>query len=233
MAKNKKGTKENPVTAEEVLNVLSGKPHRDFVIIDASIVDDFCNYKYEITEGVGILDTHKVDGKGIILDDLRNAFVNFNVHLACIDDSFKRGGIEITDIDQNHGDEITTCYHVTGFKIKGGKDNESISLIGTKYVSLGGRLNLITPFIPIDSLSSYKWYNELKAAADRAREEVALYKEGKCRVVEEDDEEEEETPKRRKSRQLTIASPEAMAEDTDQTITDAVLEDDGFEGAKV
>lgn len=154
---------------------------RSFIIISANIKDDFCTYSFENTKGVSIGRLHKVDkSPGIIDDDLRNAFVKFNVHLACIDDVFKHAGIEITDIDTMHSHEFAFLYNVTGFKIKGGKEDESIVLTGNKYVSsAGGRIEIETPKIPIDNLSSYKWYNELKAAADNARLEVALYEEGK------------------------------------------------------
>lgn len=53
----KKGTKENPVTLKEFKKAveLSITP-RSFSIIEATIKDEFCNYKYEVTEGVGIGD---------------------------------------------------------------------------------------------------------------------------------------------------------------------------------
>lgn len=171
--------------ASKVFKKLIDSNERDFEIKEATIKDDFCNYGYEITGGIGIGDTHNVKGSGIIDDDMRDAFAIFNVHLAVLDDVFKHSGIEITDIDTMHGHELTQLFHVTGFKIKGGKENECIVLIGTKYVSsAGGRFDLESPKIPLDNLSSYKWYNELKMTADRARDEVALYKEGKYTVVE-------------------------------------------------
>lgn len=231
MAKGKKGSKDNPVTTEELADLLTAKPKRGYVIINALIKDDFCNYRYEITEGIP--DGHNVDGKGIIKDDMRNAFQRLNVHLAALDDAYRISGTDITNIDLHHTDEIAGFYHVTGFKIKGGKDNESISLIGTKYSkTCGGRLNISgTPFIPMDTLSSYKWYNELRVAADGAREEVALYKEGKSTPVEKEDEEE---TKKKRGRQLTIASPEAAADIPEYTVTtDDDFSDDEFESARV
>lgn len=235
MAKGRKGSKENPVTLEDmaavaaaVLNISS----RDYIVTEAAIKDDFCNYTYEITAGVGISNTHTVKGKHIILDDMRTAFAQFNVHLAVLDDAFKIAGIEIGDIDQFHGDDITGRYVVTGFKIKGGKDNESISLVGTKYsYTAGGRMAITTPFIALDNLSSYKWYNEFRDAAGKAREEVALYQEGKFRMVETDDDDEEGDGKKRKARQLTIASPEGVAETPEPVDIEGDAFDD-FEGAR-
>lgn len=188
MSKGKKGSKDNPVTitAAKLKAMAEGlELKRPFDITAALIKDGFCNYSYEIIEGVGLGDSHAVKGSGLIEDDMRNAFAVFNVHLAVIDDVFKHSDIEFDDVNKMHAEELTGLYHVTGFKIKGSKDNESIILVGNKYVSqAGGRLELETPKIPLDSLSSYKWYNELKTAADKARLEVALYKEGKYTAVE-------------------------------------------------
>lgn len=154
------------------------------VIKSAQINDDFCNYSYEIQSGVGVGDVHAVKGKGIIDEDMRIAFFPLNAHLACIDDVFKHSKIEVDNIDNFHNDPLTGLYNVTGFKIKGGNDNESVVLVGNKFVnSAGGRIELETPQIPLDNLSSYQWYNELKTALDNARNEVELYKDGKCTPV--------------------------------------------------
>lgn len=189
MSKSKKGSKENPLGSDEPKGIIENR--RQFEITQATIKDDFCNYSFEIIAGVGIGDTHNVKGKaGIIKDTMRTAFSKFNVHLAVIDDAFKNSGIEIEDIDMQHNHDLTLCYNVTGFTIKGGKDNESIVLSGNKYVSsAGGRMELESPKITIDNLGGYKWYNELATAAENAREEVALYKEGNYVPVKEDIEE--------------------------------------------
>lgn len=165
---------------------------RNFKIIDGAIKDGFCNWGFEIIRGVGIGNKYGAKGKcGLIKDDMKDAFAVLNVHLAYIDDVFKHANNEVQDIDTMHNDELTTLYSVSGFKIQGGDDNESIILIGNKYVSGGGRISLETPKIALDEGSSYKWYNELKAASDKVREEVALYSEGKYIPVEEDIEEED------------------------------------------
>jgi hypothetical protein len=58
-----------------------------------------------------------------------------------------------------------------------------------KYVSsAGGWEEIKSPEITLDSLSPYKWWNELKAASDKAREEVSLYKEGNYTPVEVEEE---------------------------------------------
>lgn len=187
MSKGKKGSKENPVSLNDLVNAVENGG-RAFEITEATIKDDFCHYKYEVTRGVGLGDTHTVNGTGIIKDELREAFIKFNVHLAVIDEVFKHSGIEITDIDTLNDHELTGLFHVTAFKMKGSSDLESIQLIGNKYVSsAGGRIELKSPWITLDNLGSYKWYNELKDAATVARNEVARYKEGNYIAVEEDD----------------------------------------------
>lgn len=170
---------------------------KSFVISSAIIKDDFCNYSFIIKKGVGSGDEHNVKGSSVIHEDLASAMARFNVHLACIDEVFKHSGIEFENIDSMISDELTQLYHVTGFKISGGENDESIILIGSKHVSsVGGRIGLTTPKIPLDNLSSYQWYNELKDAADAIRNEVALYKEGKCTFIE--TEEQQPDPKQLK-----------------------------------
>lgn len=201
------------------------RDEREFNITAAQIKDGFCHYTFEILRGIGEGDTHNVKGSGLVKDDMLDAFARFNVHMAVIDDAFKNSGTEIDDIDNFHNHELTANYHVSGFKIKGSEDNESIVLTGTKYVqSVRGRVNLETPKIPLDSLSSYHWYNELKTAADKARQEVELYKGGKYTPVEV---EQEIKPKKEKFKQLTIADGAEPAgeetENVDETFAEAEL----------
>lgn len=165
------------------------KPVRSFSILDASVKDEICNYIYEVTDGIGIGDQHNVKGSGIVKDTLLTAFANFNVHLACIDEVFKHSKIEIGDIDSMHSDELTSLFRVSGFKIKSSKGYDTVRLQGMKYVSsAGGWMEIKSPEITLDNLSSYKWWNELKTAADQAREEVSLYKEGNYTPVEKEEE---------------------------------------------
>ena len=165
-------------------------------IIGANIKDDFCNYEYLILEGVGKNDKVNVKGTGIILDDMRDAFSAFNVHLACIDDVFKHSGTEIESINKLRSHELTQLFHVTGFKVKGSTENQTVILIGSKYVSSsGGRIEIETPRIPLDSTSSYAWHKELKKAVDAACQEVEEYKAGKYTIVQDDPDQGEHLPK--------------------------------------
>lgn len=171
MAKNKKHK------AEEV----APTTERDFKILEAIIKDDFCHYKFEVTSGVGLGDQHQVKGKGIIKESLQQALANLNVHLAIIDDVFVVAGID-SDIDELKENDQTFKYAVSGFKVKA----ESVVLVGTKYVSTGGRISFETPKVSFGDVSPYKWYNELASAVAAIQEEVALYKEGNYIAVEDD-----------------------------------------------
>jgi hypothetical protein len=172
---------------------------REFNFIAAKIKDGICHYTYEVLKGVGIGATHSVKGAGLVRDNLTMALSKLNVHMAAIDDSFSNAQIEIEDIDKEHGHELAGNYHIEGFKIKGSADNERIILIGTKYVrSVGGRSKQETPEVPLDNLSSYKWYNELKSAADEVRRQVERYHGGDYDPIEVVEEE------KTKYKQLTI-----------------------------
>lgn len=182
----KKGAEDNGVDEQ----VAASSDVSKVVIMEAAIKDDFCNYKYEFVGGHFDGFVPNVNGKGIIDEDLRNAFLKLNVHLAVADDIFKHSDVAIKSISSMHKHELAQLYFVTGFKMKGGEDNECIVLIGTKFLSTGSRMSLESPKIPIDPSSSYKWYNELKQAADDCRHEVMAYHEGKFTNVEKDEEEE-------------------------------------------
>jgi hypothetical protein len=222
---NRRNTKEQEPLSEFQNTETTGRVDvvdRPYRITEASVKDDICTYAYEVIRGIGAGDAHKVKGSALIKDDLRDALAKFNVHLAVIDDAFKLSKIEVDDIDVMHGHELAFLYTVTGFLVKGFDDNESIVLIGSKHLSsgAGGRMEIKTPKIDISSTSSYKWWNELKAAADEARLEVALYKEGKCTPIKEADEEEEADPN-----QQLLPFGDADARD--------LVNEDEFEGAKL
>jgi len=170
------------MTKKQLLKKLEGK---NYEILSAKLNDGKCEYTYQIIDGVGLGDKHNVKGEGIFMDSLQEAFNGLNVHLACIDDVFKHSGVEVDNINNHHTDELATNYLISSFQMKGSSENESVILTGNKYVgSVGGRMEIKTPRITIDNLSSYAWHKELKAALDLCREEVALYKEGYCTLPE-------------------------------------------------
>ncbi len=192
MARPKKGTKDNPVSSKEMQAVLSGEAlveGRSYLIKGATLKDGYCDYVYEVTKGGSRGEKHRVEGPGLYEDDLRFSFGKLSVHMAAIDDVFKHSGIEIDDINNYHASEQAHLFSVSGFKVSGAEGDESVVLIGAKYVSCsGGRIEIKTPKIPIDNMSSYPWYLQLREAINVALEEVALYKEGKY-VIEDDEDE--------------------------------------------
>ena len=208
--------------SQEALDKILG--NKSYIIKEASLKDDYCNYSFEIKSGIGAGDTHSVKGSGVIEDDMRFAFGKLNVHLAFIDDVFRHSGIQIDDIDAFHVHELATLYHVSGFKITGGGEDEQVVLKGSKYISsAGGRIELVTPKIPLDNLSSYPWYNELAEAVQNARHEVELYKEGKYLNEALDEEEEERPAKKGKGKQMKITDVSDEEEDGN----------DDFENARI
>lgn len=181
---SKKGSKENPI---------SDTP--DIIITGAQNKDGFLNYSYRINKGPKFGFEVSEKGKGIMSDDCLNAFNKFNVHLAMIDEVFKHQGVEVEDIDTLHNDENAMNYVVTGFKVTGDEGSENVVLKGSKYTALG-TMEIETPKIAIDNLSSYKFYNELSAAVAEARRQTELYNGGAFEVPEK-----EEKPS---AKQLTI-----------------------------
>lgn len=168
------------------VDVLGDKGKYSHEIIAGAISDGKCNYSYEITGGVGEGNSHSVKGTHIVHDDMPNAMQLLNVHLACIDDVFKHTNTDVKNIDKMHNNELTALYEVTGFKIKSAGDSEAVVLIGTKAINCsGGRVDLITPKIPLDGTSSYEWYNELAKAVETIRNEVDEYHNGKYIIEEE------------------------------------------------
>ncbi len=227
MARKKNGTKENPVTTEDFKQALTAIVDADkhpYKIVEAKIKDDFCDYKYERTAGVGANNIVAEKGKaGYIRDSMKDAFAELNIHLAVIDDIFKNADIQVQALEPMIGHQLTTLFAVTGFKLSGDEDNLTVQLIGNKYVSMGGRMELETGKIAIDENSSYKWKNELRAAVIDCTEEVARYHEGNYIPIE--TEEEKVNPK-----QLKITD-QVEEHDSENSVTET--DDLEFSAAKV
>ena len=219
-------------TAESILNVLDhatkkakgrkAKSVDDFSddeyeidetisIMSANIKDGICNYSYTILEGIGLGDTHGVDGTNLCKDALLNAFAKFHVHMACIDDVYKHADIQFPDINKMHGDEYAMLYHCTGFMLSGTEENLTVILKGNKYVSIGGRIEFKTHKILLEEGTGYKWYKELKEAIEDARREVNLYRSGKYELAEQEDEKENE-----KQTKLKFQPEESKEESQDE-----------------
>ncbi|KAA5532687.1 hypothetical protein F0919_18070 [Taibaiella lutea] len=210
---------------------------RPYKIVSASINDGFCNYGFEVTEGVGLGDQHpNVKGAGLYKNDLGEAFGKLHVHFACIDDVFKHSNTEIDDIDKFHIHELTSLYHVTSIKIVGAEENETVVITGSKHISCtGGRTGFSTPRIPFDELSSYQWHNELRALINLIREEVSLYKEGKYTLPDSEDEELSHKEKGKHIKQRTILDQikETEGENSDTGTDDESDETEGLDPADI
>jgi hypothetical protein len=196
------GKKNLTISAAVLDAIMEPKEEKPFHITQASIVDDFCHYTVEHLHGIqrGELSGNKK--RLMIIDkDMRTAFKKFAVHMAVIMDIFKHAGQETDslDIDKLHGHEIAWLFDVSGFEIQGKEENEGIVLVGT-YSTAFGRVPIKTPKVMLDKSSSYKFYNELKVAADDARYEVEEYRAGrKGELIPEDDKKpEKENPKQTK-----------------------------------
>ena len=154
-------------------------------ITKAAINDGLCNYSYNVINGTGQGDTVSVKGKGIVDDDLTDAFIKMNAHLACIDGIFQHSGVELTKIKEATNNPLTADYFVSGFQSTGSEDEEFVVLIGHKKIDCtSGMMEIKTPKIPVDKHSSYKFWKDLKATTDLLKEEVLLYSEGKCTMQE-------------------------------------------------
>ncbi len=171
----------------KVITLKVNEPLKDYCILSGLLKDGLCNYSYEILKGPGTGYVHTVKGKGIVLDDLTNAFQALSVHLAIMDDVFKHAGIDVKGIAKMRNHEHTALYSCTGFKLSGTEENQMIVLKGSKVVSVGGQVELETPKILLDKFSAYLWYKELKDDLNVAVEEVELYNEGKCVIPEPED----------------------------------------------
>jgi hypothetical protein len=214
------------------LEDLPDPEEKEFIITKASMNDLNLNYSFKVVLGLGCGDTHSVHGSGLMKDSLIHSFGRLRVHLAVIDDAFRNADIEMDDIDQHHTDEIIADYHIVGIEVKGAGEAEMVKIIGNKYSqSGGGRIETKTPWMPLDNVSSYQWYNELKAAVDTIRDEVSAYKNGNYDTVEAPDE-------KPNPLQLTIGAEidanefeSAKANKPETNLADMDLTD--FENAKV
>ncbi len=115
----------------------------------------------------------------LIHEDLRGAFDKLRPHLISICE--QKGA---TEIDKYGLDDLNNSfcepYSITGFVIGGSDENEGVTLIGQRRISLG-TLNLISPFTKYNG--DYCYGDELAETIHACVSEVELYLfEGKCAV---------------------------------------------------
>jgi hypothetical protein len=177
MAKKKK-EEQDAVVAE----LMQEKP---LLIVQGSLPDENCNYSVQINTGPTKGMVHNVKGKpNIVHDDLREAFQKFRPHFASLCDKISNDECENFAALSNR-QEVDLC-HVTGFKIKGAGESESICLVGSYHsMNAQGRIECTTNYVSLEGSDGYKWYNELRDVADEVRSEIEQYNDGKCTPPEE------------------------------------------------
>ena len=178
MAKKKKEAVE-AATDAVVAELTQEKP---LLIVQGTLNDEFCNYGIQINTGPTKGMIHMVKGKpNIVHEDLSDAFQKFRPHLAALSNAYDWSGIELNNFQDVTENQLVDLFHVTGFKIKGAGEAESIALFGSYHsMTANGRVNADTDFISLEEGSDYQWYNELREAADLVRSEIEQYNNGKC-----------------------------------------------------
>ncbi len=173
MSKSKKGSKENPITTDDIAKALE-KP---LEIKGAVLKDGFCKYSYQLMMGPTEGDILERKGAHVVHDDMTDAFEKLKVHCAVIDDVFKHSKNEIENIEDMQEHELTELFFVSAFKIGGSEESKSVIISGTKWVSEGGTIPWESPKIKFDG--SYKWKEDLKECVDKCILEVEAYMNGK------------------------------------------------------
>jgi hypothetical protein len=234
--KFKRGSKNNPVSAEVIADALfnmtddDGKERYFFDIVSAHINDDFLKYTFKINKGIGIGDTLGCTGTGIVKDTLKHAFQKLRVHLAAIDGMFTQEKIQhetdhpgqLINIYSFMSDERTNLFTITGITMTGADEDLQVQMNGTKYCSLiSGRNKITTGKVLLANLSGYPWHEEMKADIELCLLEASKYKMGNYIPVEE---EEEKTVKKGKVQKMKF---ETSADDADEK-PDDVITDDGL-----
>lgn len=198
----RKGSKENPITPEDLQKITEGGQVKDIVIKAAAIKDSFCNYTYEQEIAPNTTDTVSRKSGQLIHEDMRSAFSTLHAHLAAICEEIEvYPSLDIEKIEKY--DEMVhregslehkvSHFTVSALKIEGTGENEGVTLLGQKRLKTGEYVKLETPKVKwIDT--TYIYVNELRIATDKCVEEVELYMAGKCapRLVQQDLFEEEE-----------------------------------------
>lgn len=152
----------------------------------AKLKDNFCNYNYELIEGLTAGDTISRNGSSIIHEDMTAAFAKLNPHLGVICEELEAGMIQDIDRIAAFDDEVHTegslehrvsKFKVSLFKLSGSGDNESVVLNGTKMLSTGEFVELKTPSVRWEG--EYHFIDDLRVAIDDLKIEVEKYMNGK------------------------------------------------------
>lgn len=148
---------------------------RDVEIKSANIKDALCNYSYELLTGKTTGDIINRKGNHIVHEDLENAFKNFNVFLAHLDDAFT-GNDNSTELQTLIEEPETEKYTVLGLKVTGVEENKALVLVGNKYVD-AGVISFTAPKVKLNG--SYLYLTDLQETLDKALNQVEAYMLGK------------------------------------------------------
>jgi hypothetical protein len=162
------------INAEKLSNLADLKT-KEVEIKSASLKDALCNYGYELLTGKTKGDVINRRGTHIIHEDLENAFDNFKVFAAHLDDAYT-GNDNSTELSFLKEETETESYFVSGFKIAGVEENKSISLGVTKFV-VNGSFSYDTPKVKLNG--SYLYLSQLLEAIENVVKEVEYYMNGK------------------------------------------------------
>jgi hypothetical protein len=143
----------------------------------------FLSYEYD-QKDAEVSNSIKTASDAPIHDDLRNAFKALIPHFVFIckentDEKIILDAIENPDDYFGFKDEVKhedlLNYRVYGFQL--GKNDESVTISGAKFLTLGSEIAFTTPKIKFDS--TYKFVSELQQAVDTLKQEVLEYMSGK------------------------------------------------------
>lgn len=149
---------------------------KNFEIKSSKIVDLYLHYSYTIKDGVNQGDLVNRKGANPIHEDLSKAFSTLDVFLAHIDEAYHWADNQ-TPIEELDQDIVTEGYAVTGFKLVGSEENQSVILIGTKNTTYGV-IDIVTPKIKLEN-SIYLYVKPLEERLNSVITEVELYHNGK------------------------------------------------------
>lgn len=152
-------------------------------VTHAVLVDETCTYSYSVKLGNGETDIITNECGRQYHHDLRQAFRNFDPHLAAITEQVESDHIK--DINESEGitESITANlgrHRVNEVKISGDINTGNVQVIGSKLLKCGDEVKLKSPKVALDD-AEYEFVNELAAATQTLIQEITLYHEGKSR----------------------------------------------------
>jgi len=118
-------------------------------------------------------------------EDCQQAFLNLIPHLVLICElekpkkeikSYFHTDVDGTDEDK---DSLNKKYSIDEFSITGSGDAEGLVIKGTKFLSSGKTIKLVTPSIRLDDDNDYDFLEELNKRIDKLKDEVFQYLNGK------------------------------------------------------